>query len=352
VAAPTTSLPERVGGDLNWDYRYCWLRDAAFTTRALWDLGHPDDGAAFCGWLLHATRVTLPRVNVLYDVHGRMPDAESVLHALPGYRGSRPVRVGNAAADQLQLDVYGETIDAVSQVLLHTRETDRATSHLLRRLGDFVCDHWREPDQGIWEPRDEPRHYTHSRVLCWVALDRLLGLHARGLLSRIPVERWQAERAAIRADVEAHGFHAGLGSYVQYFGGDTVDASLLLFAWYGFHDAADPRMRGTFALVRRRLETARGLYLRDERSYAKAEGAFGICSFLVADFLARGGGTVSEATQVVESMLAHANEVGLFGEEIDLATGRALGNFPQAYTHVGLINAALTIAQREQRKAA
>jgi GH15 family glucan-1,4-alpha-glucosidase len=344
VAAPTTSLPERVGGDLNWDYRFCWLRDAAFTARALWDLGHHDDGIAFCGWLLHATRVTLPRVHVLYDVHGRVPGAERVLHGLAGYEGSRPVRVGNAATQQLQLDVYGETIDAVAQLLLHTRATDRSTSRLLCRLGEFVCDHWREPDQGIWEPRSPAQHYTHSRVLCWTALDRLLKLHACGLLEGAPAEHWEADRAAIRRDVEEHAFDARLGSYTQVLGGETVDASLLLLAWYGFHEAGDPRMRGTYELVRQRLEVAPGLYYRDERSVEKREGAFGICSFWVAEFLARGGGTLGEAHAVFAAALAHANDVGLFGEEIDPVTGRALGNFPQAYTHVGLVNAALSIA--------
>jgi GH15 family glucan-1,4-alpha-glucosidase len=349
VAAPTTSLPERIGGAKNWDYRFCWLRDAAFTTRALWALGHPDDGIAFCSWLLHATRVTLPRVSVLYDVHGRVPAAERVLHALAGHRRSRPVRVGNAAADQLQLDVYGEVVDAVASVALRTGEVDRSTRLLLRRLGDFVCDHWREPDAGIWEPRIPPQHYTHSRVLCWVALDRLLQLHARGLLGHPPVARWAAERAAIRHDVEAHAWDAQLASYVQVLGGDSVDVALLLLAWYGFHDADDPRMRGTFELVRRRLEVGPGLYLRNERSRSKGEGAFGICSFWVAEFLASGGGTIDEATAVFTAALGHANDVGLFGEEIDLATGRALGNFPQAYTHVGLIGAALALERAERR---
>jgi GH15 family glucan-1,4-alpha-glucosidase len=352
VAAPTTSLPERVGGDLNWDYRFCWLRDAAFTARAMWDLGHHDDGAAFCGWLLHATRVTLPRVHVLYDVHGRVPGKEEVVQALDGYRGSRPVRVGNAATEQTQLDVYGETIDAVAQLVLHTQSIDRSTRRLLCRLGEFVCEHWREPDQGIWEPRSPPQHYTHSRVLCWTALDRLLKLHASGLLGNAPAAHWEAERAEIRRDVEDHGFDARLNSYTQILGGDTVDTSLLLLAWYGFHAPGDPRMRGTYELVRRRLEVGPGLYHRDERSFEKREGAFGICSFWVAEFLARGGGTLAEARHVFEAALAHANDVGLFGEEIDLVTGRALGNFPQAYTHVGLVNAALSIASNTTGRAA
>ncbi|HET6585195.1 MAG TPA: glycoside hydrolase family 15 protein [Nannocystaceae bacterium] len=350
VAAPTTSLPERVGSDHNWDYRFCWLRDAAFTTRALWDLGCHDDGAAFTDWLLHASRVSLPRVDVLYDVHGRAPPAERVLPWLAGHRESRPVRTGNAASDQVQLDVYGETIDAVAQFVLRTGEIDRATRRLLRRLGDFVCAHWCEPDQGIWEPRTPPQHRTHSRVLSWAALDRLLELHDRGLLPRVPVERWQAQRAAIRRDVEAHGFDERLGSYTQTFGGGEADTSLLLLGWYGFHPPDHPRLRGTFELVRERLEVAPGLFLREDASRERGEGAFGISSFWVAEYLARGGGSIAEAEAVFTAALGYANDVGLFAEEIDPHTGRALGNFPQAYTHVGLVNAALSIAAAHERK--
>jgi len=346
IAAPTTSLPERIGGDLNWDYRYCWLRDAAFTTCALFGLGQADDAAAFCGWLLHATRETLPRVRVLYDVFGRAPVDERELPELAGHLGSRPVRIGNAAADQVQLDVYGETIDAIAQLAIHDGAIDRATRKLLRELGDFVCGNWRRPDQGIWEDRGPARHYTHSRVLCWAALDRLLDLHTRGLLDGIPVDRFAAHRACIRTEVETRAFDRRLGSYVDALDGHGVDASLLLMPWYRFHPWSHPRMRGTFELMRRRLEVAPGLWYRDERAARVREGAFGICSFWAAEFLAAGGGTLDEARAQFEATLRHGNDLGLFGEETDPVTGAALGNFPQAYTHVGLVNAALAIAER------
>ena len=346
VAAPTTSLPERIGGDLNWDYRFCWLRDAAFTTRALCALGRGDDAAAFAGWLLHATRLTRPRLEVLYDVYGNSPADEQHLVHLAGYRGSRPVRIQNLASSQVQLDIYGEVIDAAIQVLPRDGDVDRETARMLADFGRLVCATWRRPDQGLWEERGTPRHHTHSKVLCWVALDRLLALHARRPLPRLPVDDVRTQLAAIRADVLASGYDPALGSYVESYGSTKVDASLLQLALYGFEEPSSPRMRGTFRLIDQRLRAAPGLYYRNEDSRTKGEGAFGICSFWVADFLARGGGTLAEARAVFDATARHANDVGLFAEEIHPASGAALGNFPQAYTHVGLINAALSIAER------
>src|SRR5437667_5927091 len=177
VAAPTTSLPERIGGDLNWDYRFCWLRDEALAVRALFGLGYDDDAEAFVSWLLHATRLTRPRLDTLYNVYGEITAPEKILSHLSGYAGSRPVRLGNAASDQLQLDVYGEVIEAVSRFLLGLSEIDRDTQNMLRGYGEYVCRNWCEPDNGMWEPRTPRQHYTHSRLLCWVALDRLIDLH-------------------------------------------------------------------------------------------------------------------------------------------------------------------------------
>jgi GH15 family glucan-1,4-alpha-glucosidase len=351
IAAPTTSLPERIAGELNWDYRYCWLRDAAFTARALSSLGYLDEATAFCDWLLHATRTTQPELRVLYDVYGRSPGRE---HEVPirGYRDSRPVRTGNAAFDQLQLDCYGEVIDAVAQIARTAGSLDRETRKLLREFGTFVVENWRRPDHGIWEPRGTPEHRTHSRVLCWVALDRLRELGDQGLIDRLDVERLARECAAIRADVEAHAWDAALGAYTGAFANPDLDASVLLMTWYGFHRGDEPRMRSTAARILRQLGAGNGLLYRYEDSLRSGEGAFWICSFWAIEHLARGGGSLAEATAMMNAACAHANDLGLMSEEIDPATGDALGNFPQAYTHVGLISAALSLQDRARREAA
>ncbi len=346
VAAPTTSLPERVGGDLNWDYRFCWLRDAALTVRALFGLGFDEEAEAFVSWLLHSTRLTQPRLQVLYDVFGNPPAPERVLGRLAGHRGSRPVRVGNGAADQLQLDVYGEVIDAVAHFVRSGGALDRETRRMLCAFGEYVCRNWQRPDEGIWEPRSGAGHNTHSRVLCWTALDRLLELHAKGHLPRAPVDLLERSRAAIRAEVEAHAWNAALGSYASRLGGADVDAALLLLPWYGFEDAGSPRMRGTWRRVRERLGAGHGLLHRYRSAESPGEGAFGICSFWGAEVLALGAGSEGEAQAAFERLCGFANDVGLFAEEIDPASGEAVGNFPQAFTHVGLINAALSLERR------
>jgi GH15 family glucan-1,4-alpha-glucosidase len=346
VAAATTSLPERIGGDLNWDYRFCWLRDAAFTVRALFALGCSDEARAFVDWLLHATRLTQPELSVLYDVYGNAPADERVLEELAGYHGSRPVRIGNAAAGQRQLDVYGEVIDAVAYYVGAGGTLDRETERALCAFGEYVCRHWQEPDDGIWEPRSGAAHNTHSRVLCWTALDRLLQLHADGHLQRAPVEKFQTNRELIRREVEARAWNPQLGSYVAQLDGDRMDATLLLLSWYGFEPAGTGRMRGTYACIRQMLGAGDGLLYRYRTDDSTGEGAFGICSFWAAEYLALGGGTPEEAGGLFDRVCAYANDVGLFAEEIDPATGAALGNFPQAFTHVGLINAAVSLARR------
>jgi GH15 family glucan-1,4-alpha-glucosidase len=346
VAAPTTSLPERIGGSLNWDYRFCWLRDASLTVRALFGIGYPDEAHAFVAWLLHATRLTQPELRVLYDVHGNKPPAERVLERWAGYRESRPVRVGNAAKEQRQLDVYGEVIDAVTHFVKEGGMLDRATEVLLSDLGEYVCRHWNEPDEGIWEPRSGRVDHTHSRVLCWAALDRLVQLHEQGHLNRAPAEMFRENREAIRRQVEERAWNAELGSYVSALGGDDVDANLLLLAWYGFEDPQSARMCGTYRRIRERLGAGNGLLYRYRTGESPGEGAFGVCGFWAAEYLAMGGGTAHEAGELFERLCDYANDVGLFAEEIDPPTGAALGNFPQAFTHVGLISAALTLAKR------
>jgi GH15 family glucan-1,4-alpha-glucosidase len=346
IAAPTTSLPECIGGVRNWDYRYCWLRDASFTLRALSALGYGEEAAAYVGWLLHATRLTWPELQVLYDVFGeaRLPERE--LDHLAGYAGSRPVRIGNDAHGQVQLDVYGEVLDAVARFARHGGRFDRDTTRFLDGLGRTVCARWREPDEGIWEGRGGRFHHTHSKVLCWVALDRLVDLHeTRGL--RVDAERFRVERAAIRAEVERRGYNSRIGSYTRVFDGDDLDASLLTLPLYGYVDAAHPRMRATCALIHDRLGQDGRIYRYAEGTgdgLPPGEGAFGVCGFWAVECRARGG-DVHGAARAFARLLRDANDVGLFAEETDPDTGAALGNFPQAFTHVGVINAALTLAE-------
>jgi GH15 family glucan-1,4-alpha-glucosidase len=349
VAAPTTSLPERVGGDLNWDYRYCWLRDASLTVRALYALGYPDESEAFVSWMMHSTRLTRPRLRILYDVHGNSPGDERALGQLSGYEGSRPVRIGNAAGRQLQLDVYGEVIDALSFLIHQGHGLDHETRRMLRRFGEHVCRHWQEPDDGLWEPRSGRKYNTHSRVLCWTALDRLVSLCDEGRLGRAPpVSDFARCREAIRRDLADNAWNDALASYVSTAFGDDVDTSLLLLPKYGFEAADSPRMKGTYRRVRERLGAGGALLYRYRTGESPGEGAFGICSFWGAEYLAMGGGTREEARDALEELCGYANDVGLFAEQIDPASGDALGNFPQAFTHVGLISAALALSRRAE----
>ena len=352
VAAPTSSLPEAIGGVRNWDYRYCWLRDASFTLRALFTLGYREEAEAFDGWVLHATRLTWPELHVLYDVFGEAKLPERELGHLEGYAGSRPVRVGNDAQGQLQLDVYGEVIDAAAQFVERGGRFDRDTNRMLDGLGRTVCRRWREPDEGIWEGRSGRFHNTHSKVLCWVALDRLIKMHEAGHLEG-SVGLFRAGREEIREEIEAHGYNERIGSYTRTFDGEEMDASLLTLPLYGYAEGTDPRMRSTCARIHEKLARD-GLVYRYEAGtddgLPPGEGAFGICSFWAVECVA-GGGNIKAATQTFEQLLAYANDVGLFAEELDPDTGAALGNFPQAFTHIGLINAALTLAGYQQENA-
>lgn len=346
VAAPTTSLPERMGGDLNWDYRFCWLRDASLTVRALYGLGIEEEANAFVSWLLHATRLSQPELRILYDVYGRKPEPERTLPQLAGYARSRPVRVGNGALDQLQLDVYGEVVHATTEFVRQEGDLDGDTRRMLCGFGEFVCRNWELPDEGIWEPRSGKQHNTHSRLLCWAALDRLLELQRKGHLPRAPAGRFAENRERIRRDIETRAWNSSLQSYVAQLDGDRLDASLLLIPWYGFERASSPRMRKTYARIQERLGAGEALLYRYRTDDSPGEGAFGTCSFWAAEYLALGGGTAAQAQEAFQRVCRYANDVGLFAEEIEPDTGRALGNFPQAFTHVGLIGAALSLARR------
>jgi GH15 family glucan-1,4-alpha-glucosidase len=344
VAAPTTSLPEIMGGSANWDYRFCWLRDAALALQTLLDIGYAVEAEAFLRWLLHATRLTQPKLQLVYDVYGEADLVEQELTHLEGYAGSRPVRIGNEAWRQLQLDVYGEVVAAACAFVESGGHLDRYEARLLRGFGKTVCREWRKPDQGIWERRGGAWHHTQSKAMCWVALDRLLRLHAQGRLE-LPADDFRKERAAIREAIETHGYDPALGSYVGVFDSRKLDASLLLMARYGYQHPANARMRSTYELIERRLGCD-GLMFRfgDAEGDRPTEGAFGLCGFWAVDYLAQLG-EAQRAADRFERVLSFANDLGLFGDEIDPASGQALGNFPQSYTHVGLIAAAVSLQQ-------
>jgi GH15 family glucan-1,4-alpha-glucosidase len=348
IAAPTTSLPEKIGGVRNWDYRYCWLRDASLTLQALFDLGYLMEAESFLSWLLIATRPTWPELRVLYDVYGRTRLKERELEHLSGFANSRPVRAGNPARDQLQLDIYGEVLDAVYQFVRRGGRLDRVIARRLVQLGKAVCRLWREPDEGIWEGRGGRWDHTYSKVMCWVALDRLLKLHdEQGL--EMPARRFAKVRHEIVEAVERDGFNQEIDSYVSVFGGSDVDASLLQLARHCYVDPVSPRMRATYDRIQERLGR-NGLlyrYLGNLDGLPPGEGAFGICSFWAVSVRAQQG-DVRGAARAFERVLSFANDVGLFAEEIDPDSGMALGNFPQAFTHVGLIDAALTLVTAER----
>ncbi len=351
VAAPTTSLPEAIGGPRNWDYRYCWLRDAALTMRAFTRLGYMEEASAFFAWLLHTTRLTWPRLQVLYDIYGRTDVPESELTHWEGYERSAPVRIGNAASEQLQLDTYGALLAAAVEYVQSGGELAADERRLLAEFGRTVLDEWQCPDNGMWEIRGERRHYTMSKVWCWTALHSLLALHERGLI-KIRVGRVRAGLRMIELAIEARGFNEALGSYVAAFDGSEVDASLLLMASLGYKSANDPRMRGTYDRIHERLSRNGLLYRYETRldGLPAREGTFGICSFWAVDHLVCRG-DVDAARAAFEHALSFANDVGLFAEEIDPDSGAQLGNFPQAFTHVGLIFSALSLLGPEQRRA-
>ncbi len=352
VAAATTSLPEGETGARNWDYRFCWLRDSSLVLRAFSGLGYTAEGDAFLRWLLHATRATRPRLQVVYDVHGEQLLPEQVVPHLRGWRGIGPVRIGNAASDQVQHDIYGEVMLAAWDHARCGGSLDEAEKALLAGFVQVVCGLWREPDHGIWEIRLPPRHNTHSKLMCWAALDCGLKLHES---HRIPIDpaRVRRERDAIRADIDAHGFDTALGSYVGFYGSRAVDASLLVMPRVGYLEPTDPRMLGTLREIDRQL-SVHGLLYRypTDSGYDGVPGPehlFVICNFWAVDCLARQG-RVDEALAMYERLLALRNHVGLYAEEFGAEDGRPMGNFPQAFSHVGLITGALALQAAQQAR--
>jgi GH15 family glucan-1,4-alpha-glucosidase len=346
VAAPTTSQPEWVGGVRNWDYRYCWLRDATLTLLALLHADYEEEAAAWRRWLIRAVAGDPADIQIMYGVAGERRLTEYEIPWLPGYEGSAPVRIGNAASEQLQVDVFGEVIDALYQARVHGLPFESTVWDLQKVLLDYLEKIWREPDEGIWEIRGERRHFTHSKVMAWVAFDRAVRSveeHA----SPGPGERWRAVRDEIHADVCKNGYDAELGSFVQSYGSKELDASLLLIPLVGFLPASDERVRATIAAVERNL-VVDGLVLRYHTQESgvdglpPGEGVFLPCSFWLVDCLELLGRT-EDAYALFERLIALANDVGLLSEEYDPREKRMLGNFPQAFTHLALVNSAFNL---------
>ncbi|MGH3991089.1 MAG: glycoside hydrolase family 15 protein, partial [Pseudonocardiaceae bacterium] len=335
---------EEIGGERNWDYRFCWVRDSAFTLEALLQLGCPREGEAFFWWLLHASQLSHPRLQVLYRLDGGERAPERTLE-LNGYRGSRPVRVGNAATAQTQLDIYGDLLQTALVYAEAGGRLDRETARRLAGIADLVCRVWRQPDSGIWEVRSRPGRFTHSKMMCWVALDRALRLCDAGHLPGNHASTWRRERLAIREFIETRCWSERLGSYTRQAGNEELDASLLLGVLLGY-EASDPeRLASTVNAVRRDL--GRGPLLSrysGEDGLRGREGAFLCCSFWLADALARIG-RLDEATELMEQLIGLANDVGLYAEELDPDTNQLLGNFPQGLVHLALINAAVSISK-------
>jgi GH15 family glucan-1,4-alpha-glucosidase len=344
VAAPTTSLPEQLGGVRNWDYRYCWLRDATFTLSALMLAGLADEATAWREWLLRAVAGQPRQMQILYGVGGERRITEQELDWLGGYEGSRPVRVGNAAVHQFQLDVYGEVMDTLHLGRHIGLESDEPAWDLQQALLEFLESKWREPDEGIWEIRGPRRHFTHSKMMAWVALDRAIkAVELSG--HQGPVDRWRAVRRELHDEVCREGYDTERDTFVQFYGADHLDASLLLIPLVGFLPAGDPRVKGTVAAIQRELMVD-GLVHRYPPEGSQSvdglppgEGAFLACTFWLADNLALMGRR-EEALTIFERLLTLRNDVGLLAEEFDPASGRQLGNFPQAFSHVALVNTA------------
>jgi GH15 family glucan-1,4-alpha-glucosidase len=349
VAAPTTSLPEHLGGVRNWDYRYCWLRDATFTLLAFMSLGYYDEAKAWRDWLTRAIAGSPRQVQILYGVGGERWLPELIIPWLPGYENSAPVRIGNDASQQLQLDVFGEVADAIFQTIKAGLAPPERARTLRPVVLEYLSAAWREPDEGLWEVRGGPQHFVHSKVMAWVAFDRAaneLAMQAYHQSGR----RWRDAADEIHAEICKRGFDPDLDSFVQAYGSKRLDASLLLMPLVGFLPASDTRIRGTLRAIENRLLIDGEFVLRYETEnradgLPPGEGAFLACSFwLVDNYVLQG--RYHEARKLFDRLLARCNDVGLLAEEVDPLTGRMLGNFPQAYSHVGLINSALNLSRQ------
>jgi GH15 family glucan-1,4-alpha-glucosidase len=355
VAAATTSLPETVGGERNWDYRYTWVRDASLTMEALWVAACPDEADRFFGFLAAAAASQLHRgtdLQIMFGVGGEHDLTERELPHLRGWRGSRPVRVGNGAWDQRQLDVYGELLGAAQRLVEQLGRIDAVTRGFLVAAADTAARRWRERDQGIWEVRGAPRDFLYSKLMCWVALDRAVAM-ADLLGAKDRVEAWTAARDEVRAAILEHGWSESAGAYTQAFGVDDLDASNLMLAITGFLPGDDPRMKATIDAIAAGLTDERGLVWRYRAAdgLEGEEGTFLLCTFWLAQAQALAG-EVELARATFERAAAYANDVGLLAEEVDPGGAEMIGNYPQAFSHIGLVNAAWAITEAERRQAA
>ncbi|MFD3441600.1 glycoside hydrolase family 15 protein [Streptomyces sp. NPDC058685] len=348
VAAPTAGLPEQLGGERNWDYRFTWIRDASFSVYALLGLGFKEEAKAFTGWLRDRVQEkaggdTGP-LNIMYRVDGSSDLVEETLDHWEGYHGSSPVRIGNGAADQLQLDIYGEALDSIYFAHQHGIQLDNRGWTSLHTLLDWLVDHWDQPDEGLWETRGGRQDFTYGRVMCWVAFDRALRL-ANSSGRPAAKGRWTTERDKIYEQVLARGWHPERGAFVQHYGSDVLDSALLRMPTVGFITPDDPMWTSTLNAMDRELVTDSLVYRYNPEASPDglrgSEGTFSLCTFMYVDALARAGRT-DQARLVLEKMLTYANHLGLYSEEIDL-TGRQLGNFPQAFTHLAMIDTAITL---------
>jgi GH15 family glucan-1,4-alpha-glucosidase len=345
VAAPTTSLPEVLGGVRNWDYRFAWPRDASLGVDAFLGVGKHDEARAFMAWLLSATRLDRPRLPVLLTLHGKQPGRERELSGWPGYVDSAPVRWGNAAADQHQLDGYGWVLDAAWRLSEAGYPLYTETWRTMAGFADRVADRWREPDAGIWEVRSDTAHHVHSKLMAWLALDRALSIAAHHRTSARRTRRWSAERAALREEIERRGFDETRGTYTRSYGSSDTDAAVLILPQLQFHPADDARIRGTIDAITRELDAGSPLLYRyplGRDGLLGNEGAFLPCSFWLVQALARSG-RACDADTLFRNLLALSGPLGLYAEEMDPTTRRHLGNYPQALTHATLVQAALAL---------
>jgi len=344
IAAPTASLPERIGGRLNWDYRYCWLRDASFTTRVLVNLGFEDEVHAYMNWILHATQLTRPELQVVYSVYGHANLHEETLDWLVGYRNSKPVRIGNKAHAQFQLDVYGEVLDAVYTYAPLVKQFDLNSRKFIVGLGEVICKIWNQPDSGIWEIRSSRVHHTHSKAMAWVGLDRLVKLCYRYQWKEASLEKFKDTMELIRNEIELYGYNTQAKSYTQEFNGINLDASLLTLSLVGYSTYNSPRMISTIESIFKNLSKNNLVYRNRnvDDGLLVEEGTFVVCNFWLVENLAKSG-RVDDAIRVFETTLQHASPTGLLSEEIDPDSHELLGNYPQGFSHIGLINAALSI---------
>ena len=347
VAAPTASLPEWIGGSRNWDYRFTWLRDASWTLDALIRLGLDDEAHAFFWWFMHASRLTQPRLQILYKVDGSTHTKEHDLDNLEGYLGSSPVRVGNGAVDQVQLDVYGSVLESIWLYVQEVGHLDGETGRDVAKIADYVTEHWSDRDSGIWEVRSEETHFIQSKALCCIALERACALAERGVIPDRS-ERWRAASEEIRNFVDADGWDEERQSYVRAPDLHELDASLLTLAILAYDSPGRERLKSTVAAIERELRTGPYVYrYRGKDGVGGDEGAFLTCSFWLADTFARQG-RLDEARSLMDELIGLANDVGLYSEEIDPSNADFLGNFPQGLTHLALVNAAISIADAEQ----